>query len=512
MRSLRHIRADRLSPILSALLLTACGTPAPGPNTLDPDLQAIADDLTEKLGPVVKVGKSAAAQFGRFVSQGGDPVAALINWANAQPEVQNAQRSIDGMTVVIRLDNGETVGVMTDGKDRPEWSLANTARRINADHTQPGLDTSAAQSPWNKDAARDRTNCDPRSYPSSRKAFLAAMYQQDFGQDIENIARPLRGSGYTVDIFAIRSVAGIDVLREALTDCGVLYISSHGVVLPVKTPDGVERQANIICTEIVVPEDEPGRKAMLADLTATLGSDVRTLMRSVTRKNGETVIGLTPAFFAQQTYANTFVYIDACNSSRDVGPDGMQLRGAFSTRGAAAFIGWDNTIDATFSVRVAEAIFKGLMPPYSGNNPIESISMTAQLFTAVPPNRFMLDVQVNPPVCCWPVTITYGLIGDEFRLQQKPALDGAFNTGFLTGGPSGSRWRVLASTGVADDLQTVLQVVILGQDAIANVVATLPWGENTTLANLDAFLTANATGNFSLVCNPTATGEITVNF
>lgn len=489
---------------LVATFLSApgCGTGLP---PLTPELQELADALAEKLAPAAKVANSASDVFEQLLEIETDPIAAMVDWFNSQPGVLVAQASSDGI-IIVTMDNGHTFTFATDSRDRPEWNLSYGNRMVRPDKEAM---SSLRRATSTKSAAQE--SCDPKSSPTSKKAFISAMFQDRFDTDIDAIRSSLERSEFVVDSLAIDSVADLLVLREALSDCGVLYMSSHGTLGFLSD----ETWANVVSTEIPFSDDPDEIKQIMSDLTAVLGADVEKMMYVYSDRSG-LFVALTPHFFSKASYANTLVYIDACHSDRNVGDGNTPLREAFLKKGAGAFIGWNGAVHNVVANAVNVDFFESLEPQSRTGAPnnTQSIDMTYEITSLSAEEKyFVITCQVTPPALGIVVTIHYGPTGREFVEQHSTPLDGAFFTGLLRGGSEGTQWKVIASTGVANDVATVIDAVVANSPLVNDFVAYLPWINNlTTFADFSLHLRDDVPYDYRLDCTPRTSSEILIDF
>lgn len=479
-----------------------CGTGLP---PLTPELQELADALAVKWKPAADLGKSAGPQFEQLLDQGGDPVAAMVAWFSSQPGVQFAQSSNDGI-IIVTMDNGHTFTFLTDGRDRSEWNLS-----YDNKIARPDLATNAnLHRALSKNHAAQES-CDPKSAPTSRRAFLSAMFQDQFGTDINSIRGSLERSGYVVESLAIDSVVDLLVLREALSDCGVLYFSSHGTLGYLSD----NTWANVVSTEIPFPDDPDEIKQLMSGLTSVMGPNVEKMMYVYADRTG-LYVALTPHFFSTATYPNSLVYIDTCHSDRNVGDGNTPLREAFLKKGAGAFIGWNGAVHNDIANAVNSDFFESLEPQtQSGaSNNTQSILMTYEITSLSAEEKyFVITCQVTPPALGVTVTIHYGPTGREFVYQDRTPQDGAFFTGLLRGGSEGTQWKVIASTGEALDVSTVINAVVANSPVVNDFVAYLPWIHDiTTFADFSLHLREDVPYDYRLICTPQTSEEILIDF
>jgi hypothetical protein len=482
------------------LLLAGCDTGFPD---LSEELQAIADQLDEALSPLAQLAKPAGDQFEQYAAQGvADPVAALINWLKTQPGVVDAYRSPDGISVIVELENGETLSIITDGKDRAEWvTTGGTSKFISP--AEPPVEV--VESPYcrldgsaktkNNNAA-ESIDCDPKSFPSKKKALLIAAYQQQFKQDISRIAAPLQRAGYDTSVVSLKTVSDVTAFRNALSESGVIYISTHGLVGELN--DGTT--GNVITTEIPVdPNDVQARRKVFAQLTEALGENVGRFVRIVGTTHGP-VIGLSPEFFASANYPNTFVYVDACHSDRTVGTGGTQLRDVFLSRGAGAYVGWDSSISSDIALKATEGIFNALAPaPVT----IDSVTITTSPSDPGAGQSYVPSVTISPPAAGIEVRLSIsGTDGYSNSQKKTTGANGRVDFSSIPGGAANVQDTITAVAGGGDNADTVLSVVIRNKPDVVNLTSTLRWAfDALSLANLNFYLGQSANASFNLVCN-----------
>jgi hypothetical protein len=205
---------------------------------------------------------------------------------------------------------------------------------------------------------------------------------------------------------------------------------------------------------------------------------------------------LTPEFFSSMQYPNSFVYVDACNSSKEVPSGGNSLRDAFRNNGAGAYVGWNGPISTKFSNPVAESVFDGLSPTTAQ---VTGVQVTTSPDDPGPGESYVPTATVNPPE--EGVEVRLSVKGDDgFRRTETGTTDasGSFVFAAIPGGAGEVTDIVTVVAGGADNGATVLNV--LQDDPQVNKVHALPWGKDPDGHSVaDLGYTAETT--YNLVCN-----------
>ncbi|MGB5547547.1 MAG: hypothetical protein WBM74_13315 [Polyangiales bacterium] len=428
-----------------------------------------------------------------------DPLSALISYLRADPNVREVELSIDGATVMAVLFNDERIAVMTDEKNRDEWQTVTNGQIVPllqqkprwgptvwkaGDRFSQGFDELA---PILKS---DSIICDEATFPQSKEACLIMNFQSEFQQDVSRISDPLSRAGYNVKNLSLKTVADVRNLRETLAECGVIYMSSHGNVR--KNMAG--QYGNVVTTEIELDFKNEGKFASdLVDLIELFGADLMDQV-SIDAHKGKAYWSLTPAFFASISYRNSFVYVDACNSDKDVPEGGSRLRQAFQANGAGAFIGWSGPISTRFSNPAAEAIFDGLAPKVAG---ISAVNVTVSPSDPGPRESYVPTAAISPALDGVPVKISVSGT-DDFSFSESLLTDASGMAVFsvIPGGEGEVVDTITVVAGGADNTATVVNVV--QNDPTLAGVWKLPW--NPAQESLSS-LTSTAVDNYNLICN-----------
>lgn len=484
---------SRMSEIAIRSLFTTCCALV-GCDTalrsLTPEEQAYVNTMSEAFAAL----KVAASDFEAIAATGAqDPVSALIAALSGKPGISKVERSSDGVTVIITLENGEVVAVMTDAKNRTEWQTLPTARQILPDpwtvdsgpRTYNAGDRKAAVNA--SSIEDDFIICEESSYPQSRKACVVINFQSLFKTNPANITEPLTHAGFEVTLRRLDSFDAVAALWNELSMCGVLYISSHGALS--RTNQGLD--ANVISTEIEAGDIFNQTFDMFGHFSL---AQVRSFFVPVA-EGGHVYWGLTPAFFASANYPNSFVFIDACQSDA-LAVAGGQLRDAFIGNGAGFFLGWASSVSSDLANFAASAVFNGLAPNDIGVTAIELVT---------DPNKpgagqsYEPLVQLTPPLPG--VEVRLHVIGsDGFRRSEAKMSDGGGFVRFssIPGGSSGVEDIITVVTGGPQNGASAVDVARRSNPV---GIQKLPWGTPVTSAALLATLGAHAHPSFNLACN-----------
>ncbi|MEE8169438.1 MAG: hypothetical protein V3T70_02710 [Phycisphaerae bacterium] len=467
-----------------------------GPAALDADGQALLDAKM----PAAELAAKAAADFDALVALGGsDPVGDIIEALGDQPGVAGVELSIDGSTIIIEMDNGEFVSLFTDEKDRDEWDVAES-RRIVADPSVVlegplTFDMGSRQGLANAShtAADDFIICDETSFPQSNTACVVLNFQSEFNQDSSAITEPLKRAGFTIKTLRLQSIADLKTFKDSLSDCGVLYISTHGGVGSTRT--GVN--ANLLSTEIPMAQGA----ALGAQVNQLLGVFTSSEINSqiaVTGSSGQPRWGLTPEFFKSATYKNTLVFIDACQSNKAVGSGGDQLRDAFLDNGAGAFIGWDESVSTALSNPAAVGVFEGLAPIDLG---VQSILISVFPGNPGPGDSYVPTVQVQPPAAG--IEVRLNIQGsDLFRRSEAKTTDSFGEATFASvpGAATNVTDTITAVTGGPQNGATVVNSTVKN-DPTLNDEWKLRWRPGTiSVASLSYIIRSGADPGFNIAC------------
>ncbi|RMF80697.1 MAG: hypothetical protein D6744_07955, partial [Planctomycetota bacterium] len=386
---LRVVLAALIALSVPVLIGAGCGITPPAV-----DLTEEEQTLFDELEPGAEAASAGALAFEDLVASGDvDPVGKLIASLRQRDDVASATTSIDESTVIVEMTNGETISVFTDAKDRAEWAAAPAkALRFDAPRITGPINRAAGDRKVEVRMADvdDFIICDETSFPQSSKACIVLGFRSSFGQDVSKIRTPLERAGYDVQTLNLAGFSDAQTLLRTLSDCGVLYISTHG---GVGAHNG--SSANLLATEIEIPSGDPAAFATQVQQAAqTFGADEVKNLFSITAANGRSYWALTPEFFSRAAYKGTMVYIDACQSDTAVASGGQQLRDAFLDNGAGAFIGWSDSISTKFSNPATEKIVDGLAPADFG---VENIVITTTPSNPSARESYLPTVQVQPP-------------------------------------------------------------------------------------------------------------------
>lgn len=480
----------------SAAIYVASGCDTLNLPPLGPEEEAIAAAKE----PVSRLINEASTDFEALASSGtADPVQAIIDALAGSEGVATVERSIDGSTVIITLSNGEIVSLITDGKDRADWQVA-SGRSAVADPPaheagprtfHPGLRKTLANAAGADD---DFIICEPTSFPQSKKACVVVAFQSQFNLNTDTITEPLSRAGYEVNVMNLATVADIVALRDALSTCGVLYISTHGSVSKTQAGDN----ANILSTELPLGQGDELRN-QLRQLRANFSVDeIKTLLAN-TSGSGTARWGLTPAFFRSANYPNSLVFIDACQSDTAVGAGGDQLRKAFLDNGAGAFVGWTNSVSARLANPAAAGVFNGLAPEDLG---VQSIELVTDPNNPGAGQSYEPLVQLSPPLAA--VEVRLHIIGtDGFNRSETKMSDATGFVRFATvpGGAAGVEDTITVVTGGPQNGATVVNVTVQNNPAL-NGIWKLRWRpDEVEVADLVYSVSVDAHPSFNLACN-----------
>ncbi len=456
---------------------------------------------TEK-EPAARLAESSAVDFEALVASGGTtPVEDLIDDLKVAPGVADAYLSVDGSTIIVELTDGERISLFTDEKHRAQWQADGSGRRILADaaldvvesiRTDPGLRKSAAVAMGS--TPDDFIICDETSFPQAPKACVVMNFPGQFRQDSANITTPLERAGFNVDVIRLQTIADVKQFQDSLSDCGVIYISTHGGVGETRAG----KSANILATEIEIAQGSALASQMQEILGAYSGSQVNQNL-AITGAAGKAYWGLTPEFFSQATYQNTMVFVDACQSDKTVDAGGDQLKDAFLGNGAGAFIGWNESISTKFSNPAVAAIFDGLAPADLG---VTSLSIFTDPSDPGADQDYLPIVQVQPPV--EGIEVRMSIVGTDFFRRSETKLTDSFGEAMFAvvpGGDAGVTDTITAVTGGADNGATVVDVSVKNDPTLPESCKLLWKSGAVSIANLKYSLRSGASAGFNLVCN-----------
>ncbi|MBI4580242.1 MAG: hypothetical protein HY718_11100 [Planctomycetes bacterium] len=471
--------------VVSLLLILGAECASTGPGTasgLDPSDPNF--ETAEAIVAAAAVGRDGAATFEQGVAAGADdPIGDTIAALRARADVASVELSIDGATIMVEHVDGQRIAILTDQKDRAEWELA-------PNPTAKAATTAAT-------AGGSAIICNEKSFPQSKQALVITGFQQDFDTDLNTITGPLQRAGYQPDVLRLSTPADLEQLQNKLANAGVIYMSSHGNVS--KNLDGV--YGNNVVTEIEVPlNDSEAFADSLLDMVAIFGGDFQRFV-SVSANKGKLYWSLTPAFFGQFKYPNSFVYVDSCNSDHDV-EGGNQLASAFTSNGAGAFVGWKGKISTRFSNPAAAAIFDGMAPQTAT---ISSVDLSTNPSDPGAGESYVPTAVVSP--ASTGVEIQISISGtDGFARTETGTTDAAGEVVFssVPGGASGVVDTITEVAGGADSSASAVNVV--QNDPTLNQVWQLPYNpKQETLSNLS--LTANS--DYNIICNNQAVTQTT---
>ncbi len=465
--------------------------------------------LAAQMEAAARLASDASAEF-EALAAGGSAAAVneTIAELEARPGVVSAGLSSDGSTIVVELEDGETLSLFTDEKHRSQWQASGAPRPVVFDEAVgpeyvPTVVRDHAQSK-SAGTAQDITQedyivCDAEAYPQSAKAIIVMNFPHQFNQSVDKIKEPLERAKFNVNTMRLQTFADIKALRNNLSDCGVFYISTHGGVETTRA--GFE--ANVLATEIEFAQG-PALAQQMSELTAIYSVGEVNEYMAIVGAAGRAYWGLTPAFFRTATYKNTFVFVDACQSDATVASGGDRLRSAFLDRGAGAFLGWNDSISTKFSNPATEAIFDGLAPV--------DLSVTGvDIFTApTTPAAFesyVPTVQVVPPAAG--IEIRLHITGSDLFSRTETQFTDEFGEATFSsvpGATAGVTDTLTAVAGGADNGVTVVAAAKTSNPTLSEA-CRLPWqNEEVSIAGLNFATGPSTHAGFNIVCNnPDAT-------
>jgi hypothetical protein len=230
-------------------------------------------------------------------------------------------------------------------------------------------------------------------------------------------------------------------------------------------------------------------KAKLGRIGSTFGMSPHTSKKDGTT---ETYLTLAPEFFADVTYKNALVYMDACHSDETIPtpPGGDQLRDAFTQNGAGAFLGWSKAVPEFLASRAAAGIFDKLAPkPVNVDSLTVSAPGTEAAGQSYAPTATVAPAQDG-------IEIRLGVSrSDGSRYSQTKTTDASGRVTFdpIPGGAAGAVDTVTASAGGASDWKTVATVV--KNDPTLKLDYSL-FSEDVNIASLNE----NSVKDFNLAC------------
>jgi len=434
--------------------------------------------------------RDGAQLFEREVSaSAADPIGATMTSLRERAGITAVERSVDQASIVATTTDSLVFSILTDQKDRAEWTLAAaTATR----GTRPA---DARLSPLADGTDDDAIICDPSNYPRSKNACIVSAFDAEFGFDASAVKTPLSRAGYTVRSLTLKTPADIVKLRAALPSCGVIYVSSHGNVASTNL---AKTRGNNVTTEIELDPKAFGENFI--DMVEVLGADLESHV-GVTAHRGKAYWSLTPAFFAQFRYPNSFVFVDACHSAQS--HDGTSLAKAFRDNGAGAFVGWEGAISTKFSIPAVKAIFEGLAPKVAA---VSAVKITTTPADPGARESYVPRVTVTPATAG--VKVRLSISGtDGFKRTELRETDASGVVVFSTvpGGAGGVVDTLSTVVGGADNSATVLGVV--KSDPKLGEVWKLPY--NPLVDGRLSSLAQSATKGFNLICNNLTLTETT---
>ena len=470
---------------LFALLLSGCelGSFSQGRDSAGAPPSDETIGKAAEIAPAATAAAQGSARFDALVASGAaDPIAALEAELRANPDVAHVERSEDGASVLVTSKSGATVAVLTDEKDRAEWTASNFG---------------AASGALEDDGA---VVCDPATYPTAKTACLIGAFAGEFQQDLGPLKASLTRTGYQPKTLSLKTVADVVALRAALPSCGVVYLSTHGAVS--KAFDGT--RSTVIATEIALAGDAkaPGFAQDLQGFTESFGGDVTSYLGAMGHK-GKAYWALTPAFFASVKYPNSLVVVDACHSARQPA-GGAGLAAAFRGHGAGAFLGWSGAVSTRFSNPAVDALFTGLAPKTAG---LAGITLSTDPPDPTAGQAYVPSASVSPAAAG--IELRLSVSGtDGYTTSSTQLTDAAGAATFTTvpGGAEGVVDTLTLVAGGAGSTSSVLNVV--QSDPALQKVFTLPY--NPATETKASFVPDAATG-FNLVCaNEKATKTTTI--
>ncbi|HET6280401.1 MAG TPA: hypothetical protein VFH73_05530 [Polyangia bacterium] len=437
------------------------------------------------------VGTAALQRFADLVAANDpDPVGSVVKRVQADPTVAGV-RQFDPSSIVIVFKNGIGLGVAF------------------AEMTSDGWQTRAALASVELCGSPAAIVCDPKNYPSSKTACIVRAFSEEMSQDIKTVTDPLSRAGFTIRNYGLTSVDDVLKFHDGLRDCGVIYVRTHGVmnedfayefsnakVVAGCDPSNPTKNhcGNHLLTQIALIKDNlfPTLQALKAKL-GRIGSIIGTSPHT-SKKDGtiQTYLTLAPEFFADVTYKNALVYMDACHSDETIPtpPGGDQLRDAFTLNGAGAFLGWSKAVPEFLASRAAAGIVDKLAPKPVN---VDSITLSAPGSQAAgqsyAPTATVAPAQAG-------VEISLGVSRtDGNHYSQTKTTDASGHVTFdpIPGGAAGTVDTVTASAGGASDSNTVATVV--KNDPTLQLDYSL-FSDDVNIANLNE----NSVKDFNLAC------------
>jgi hypothetical protein len=239
----------------------------------------------------------------------------LLNFFQIQPNVQKAEMSEDGYTIGITLTNG-LEGLFSTGEEGYKGS--------------PSVNTGTAFSP--------------------------IVYQGSyFGPELDYAYNKLQKDVCVSPAPTERKDAEVtlDFLRT-LTQYGIIFISTHG---------GIDWLGNVVFLsgeEAYYQTSNGVTVVTITDPETYDDWDNKRIIFNVNIKHGKWWV--RPAFISFQAsrsnpFPNSIVYLSMCNGFGDtVGVYNLSLSNAFTGNGAAAVIGFKNTVCADFAYKTTQRL------------------------------------------------------------------------------------------------------------------------------------------------------------
>jgi len=455
----------------------------------------------------------AKDQFEALVASGdADPVQSLIDALEDDPDITNVELSIDGATVEATLSNGIVVGIATDERDRDDWIITEqegASAKVAADNKSviPSIEgpVPVRGSGWASTHADDSDGsiiCDETTYPQSKTACMIMGFQEQFdpfNEQPPKLTEPLQRAGYEIKNLTLKTPQDLVTLQQELPNCGVIYIQSHGKVR--KNLDGTF--GNNITTEIELDLKNP---TSIFDMMEVFGDNwQRFLSADSIGKADQAIVAwsLTPEFFAQFDYKNSFVYADVCNS--DYPTMGNQLADVFLAKGAGAFVGWQGPIANGIAKLTAELVFDALAPTEAVTG-VDSVTISTDPADPGAGQSYVPSAQVSPIVAGMQIKLSISGT-DGFSFTETVTTDVGGQAVFTTipGGAGGVVDTLTVVAGGADN-SAALAEIIRNNPELENKVWSQPWSEKGyTVANLSVI----ASELYNLICNNQTLTETT---
>ncbi len=407
--------------------------------------------------------------------------------------------------------NGIGVGVslaeMTSNRwqTRPSATPAEVKPSHPAVHNSPGRSEAASVVP---SSVLANILCDPKNYPTTKTACIVRAFAEEMSQDTKTVADPLSRAGFTIRNYGLTSVDEVVALHNGLKDCGVVYVRTHGVMnedfayefsgaeagagcdpaTPTKNHCGNHLMTQIALTKGTALPTLQALKTKLGRLVRSFGSSPHTSKDGTT----QTYLTLAPEFFADVSYSNALVYVDACHSDAPIPtpPGGDQLREAFTQNGAGSFLGWSKAVPESIASAAAQGIFEKLAPKVSN---IDSLTLSAPSSQAAG-QSYLPTVTIAPAQGGIDISLVVSRTdGRRYGGTKTTDASGLVTFDAIPGGAAGTVDTLTASAGGAADSTMVATVV--KNDPALQVDYSL-FSDDVSIANLNE----TSVKDFNLAC------------